>query len=78
MDEQLQNNNSFQSNSLFGRRFLRILGWALVGAADAIGGFIGASICTCSLAADIAAGVGLGGAASAAGFFIFRGRGWEP
>lgn len=75
MDEQLQNNNSLQSNSLFGRRFLRWLGWGLIAAADALGAWMGTSICApCSLAADIAAGVRLGGAVSAAGF-LYLGEG---
>ena len=52
--------------------FLRWLGWGLVGAADAIGGFIGAGI------GGPVGAIALGAGGSAAGFFIFKGRGWEP
>ncbi len=53
-------------------RFLRWLGWALVGAADGIGFFIGNSGC------GPACGLLIGAAGSTLGFVIFRQRGWQP
>lgn len=52
--------------------FLRWLGWALVGAADAMGFFVGSSGC------GPGCGVAVGAAGSVGAFVIFRGRGWDP
>lgn len=62
--------NIVDTNTMLrGRGFLRWLGWGLVGAADAIGFFVGGGGLT---------GVITGGAGSYLGFKIFKARGWEP
>jgi hypothetical protein len=65
-------NTYLQGGRVLRGGFLRWLGWALVGAADAIGGFIGFEV------AGPVGAVAIGAAGSGLGFGIFRGRGWEP
>jgi hypothetical protein len=50
--------------------FLKWLGWALVGAADAMGAYIGANF------SGVGGAIAMGALGSGAAYFIFRERGW--
>lgn len=70
----LNYDSNLASRTSIGGRFnlMRWLGWALVGAADAIGGYVG------FWTAGPIGAIGIGAAGSGLGFLIFQERGWDP
>jgi hypothetical protein len=70
----LNYDSNLASRASIGGRFnlMRWLGWTLVAAADAIGGYVG------FWTAGPIGAVGFGAAGSGLGFLIFRERGWDP